>query len=80
MAGWLLNVVYPTGPDGYYWGSLDPAVVTAVGKLDCGRGTTTDSARRELSFYFGSESAARNARRRVLNLHHRGVRTEVVRT
>lgn len=78
MAHWWLTVRYPTSrPDGYYWGSLDAAIVAAVGRLDERRDTNLHAAERSLSFGFSNEGAARNARRRVLALHKRGIRTTV---
>ena len=75
---WRLTVEYPTlGEGAYYWGTLDSDIVGAAGKLESGRGTRPVDGVRFLSFSFSSESAARNARKRVLGLRRRGVKTVV---
>lgn len=76
---WRLRVTYPTGRDGYYWGELDPWIVKAAGRFEDTRGTVIDGSRRDLEFGFATESAARNARQRVLGLRKKGMRTEVYR-
>ncbi len=74
---WVLAVSYPTRErEDYYWGSLDAPVAEAVGRLDAARGTDATGTR-NLSFEFRTESAARNARARVLRLRKKGMRTQV---
>ena len=75
-----LTVYYPTSGEGaYYWGALDADIVQAAGKLDSSRGTDMSRGTRFLVFIYSSEATARNARKRVLALHRKGLRTEVTR-
>lgn len=82
---WHLTVRYPvlgghvTHPQAYRWGELDAAIWKAAGKCEAHRGTDVVTGHRFLVYQYSTEVSARNARRRVLGLRRRGVRTEVKR-